>query len=388
VRPARPFGWCDVVLAAATAILAYIAYFPIAIRIRSDYLGHADSVAEFLKTGTLFHPDFLLHLLAALLIRIGATDSALKATTIVGVAGYAAVSPILYFWFRYALRGLRIARARSLAFGTALLVPFLQPVAPHYMIGYLWPAPYHNPTYQVLKPLALGASLLVVAFLGNPKSTGPLRIAACAVMVVAGALAKPSYLICAIPAVIVCAGYAYLKRKPVAAAALAFGFLLPAIAILLWQHHRTYATPIPGYYADSIIWSPFGVVLAYTPHVFKGFALSVLFPAAVLAMFGRRAWRDIGMRFAIVLFAFGAAAAYLMAEKKYFLAGNFFWSGYITLFILVVFCASFLLRVTFVEPRQPGFWWRLAPCVAAAAVQIGSGLKMHMLYLGPHIPQM
>jgi hypothetical protein len=105
-------------------------------------------------------------------------------------------------------------------------------------------------------------------------------------------------------------------------------------------------------------------------------------------MFGRRAWRDIGMRFAIVLFAFGAAAAYLMAEKKYFLAGNFFWSGYITLFILVVFCASFLLRVTFVEPRQPGFWWRLAPCVAAAAVQIGSGLKMHMLYLGPHIPQM
>jgi peptidoglycan/LPS O-acetylase OafA/YrhL len=73
-------------------------------------------------------------------------------------------------------------------------------------------------------------------------------------------------------------------------------------------------------------------------------ALSVAFPAAVYLLYWKCARRDLPLNFALLLFAFGAGYAVFLVEAQRTTHGNFLWGAYVTLFILYLFSATFLVR--------------------------------------------
>jgi hypothetical protein len=190
----------------------------------------------------------------------------------------------------------------------------------------------------------------VVSFLAESATVNWFRISLCAVAVAAGTFARPSYAIAALPAVVVCAAYNHIRREAFSRAGLLWGFVLPALTALLWQFLRTYASTDPHKYADpfiyrdSIILAPLAVMRLHSTNLFSKYILSTLFPLSVLLLFGKRAWADHGFRFSCVAFIFGCGYTYALAEKARLAAGNFLWSGYITLFMLNCFAALFVTR--------------------------------------------
>jgi hypothetical protein len=99
---------------------------------------------------------------------------------------------------------------------------------------------------------------------------------------------------------------------------------------------------------SSVELAPLRVVFHYTRHsvplVGLKLLLSALFPLAVAAAFGRTALRDPMLRLAWLGFAAGAFYAYGLAESgRRLVDGNFLWSGQVSLLVLFVASARWLV---------------------------------------------
>ena len=382
----------DILLALAAAVVSGIAYFPIVRGLLSgpsDYTAHASFAQLLVDKGIIYAPACLFHLLVAGIVVSGATASFRAAALAVAVGSYALLGAMIYFAARQALGCGRSLASRLVPLAVAIALPFVQPVEPRisYTIGYLWAEPYYSPTYVLLKPLALAASAFAVCFLTPRGRDRRLSIVLCAAVVAAGTLAKPNFALCALPAVVVCSAWNYLRKRRFSMAGVAFGILLPALAVLLWQYQRTYASVAEHQYSDSIVFAPLAVMKYHATGLALKYLLSVLFPLSVLAVYGRRAWADTGLRFSSVAFAFGTAYTYTLAEKQGLGNGNFLWGTYITLFILFFFSIAFLLRQIRDGVRTPAAWLRATPCLLALAAHLESGISTHLLYLRMYLPK-
>lgn len=378
-------GGVDVLLALAAAIVSGIAYFPIVRGLlsgQSDYSAHASFAQLLVDQHVIYAPACLFHLLTAGIVLSGATASFRSAALAVAVGSYALLGALIYLAAHQALDRGRGLAGRLVALAVAIALPFVQPVEPRipYTIGYIWAEPYYSPTYALLKPLALAASAFAVCFLTPPGRARRLSIVLCAAFVAAGTLAKPNFAICALPAVVVCSAFNYLRKRRFSMAGVAFGILLPALAVLFWQHQRTYAAPGSYQYNDSIVFAPLAVMRIHATGLASKYLLSVLFPLSILVVYGRRAWTDAGLRFSLVAFAFGTAYTYTLGEKIHLQAGNFLWGAYITLFILFFFSVAFLLRQILGGVRTPAAWLRATPCLLLLAAHLESGISTHLMY--------
>jgi len=252
-----------------------------------------------------------------------------------------------------------------------------------YSIGYIWAEPYHSPTYALLKPFALAGAAFAVYFLAQSRQPNWKVISLCAVTVAAGTLAKPSFAICALPALVLCAVYQQARKAPFSRIGVLCGWLLPGLATLAWQYLRTYATPDdPSRYADSIIFAPLAVMRVHTNDLAAPYFWSTLLPLCVFAVFGKQAWADGGLRFSLIAFLFGTVYTYTLAEQARLGAGNFLWSSYITLFVLYFFAVVFVLRQLTNQVPTAKTLLRAAPCIVILIWQLTSGFSVHMNYIG------
>jgi hypothetical protein len=153
--------------------------------------------------------------------------------------------------------------------------------------------------------------------------------------------------------------------------------------VLAWQYYRTYFVEgTQTQYGDSIIFAPLAVMRFHTNNLFMPYLLSALLPLSVLLVYGRRAWADGGFRFSVIAFLFGTIYSYTLAEKLRLAAGNFLWSGYITVFVLYYFSVVFVLKDVSKRPPTVGTALRAAPCLAVRAWQLTSGFSVHMNFIG------
>lgn len=217
-----------------------------------------------------------------------------------------------------------------------------------YLVGYFNPTPYHNPTHFALKMWVIPVSLLAWrAIEPRPyasKRAHVLNIVAAAALVFISTSAKPNYTLALLPGLVICALGQSVRRRAPDWPLLIFGFVIPAVAILLAQYAYTFSDSnnasvsiglltVIRHYVTSRRWIPIM------------FLASVAFPAAVYVLYFWQALRDAYLNLSWAVFLSGAALAYFFhetGERMYH--ANFLWSGHITIFVLMFASLAFYLR--------------------------------------------
>jgi hypothetical protein len=291
---------------------------------------------------------------------------------------------------------LRMAMAISLILGLMLVAPIalLHGVDQDFYFGYIGINVWHGPTVIAAKPFALVAFFLVAAALSgtNQPLTGErvrwIFSGICvAAVVVVGALGKPSFLMCLLPAAMLVAVYrAFVAKQPVRWVPLLAAILLPAIVTLAWQS-RMYAALTGGAHAK---FAPFATMLSMSPeHLAVKFGLSILFPAVCYLVWWPETRRRFRLNFAWLTFFIGISFTYLLAESRRTAHGNFLWSAQLALFVLFVESTLCLLECARGRWAQPNHRLRTTALVGMCAGIFGMHLWFGIAYcakmfLTPH----
>ena len=342
-----------------------------------DFRFHNEVAVAVAAGAPLELPHPLYHILAAALA--AATGFPVPwAGMAVAVLAQAALGLVAFLGLRAADPG-RVAVPAAAALGLTLVAPLFwpTPASREFYFGYLFPNAFHNPTIILLRPLALGLFLACAVVLGGGAEPRPARTAGLALLTVSCALAKPSYLICLLPAL----GLAWLldglprNRRW---SALVLGVLVPGALVTAGQAWFTLTTERME--PTTIAFAPLEVVFLHTrrdvPLLAVKLALSIVFPLAVAAAFARQAARDAALRVAWLAFLAGAFYAYGLAETgPRRTHGNFLWSGQAAAAVLFAASARFALARNRAGGRdEHGARLRLAACAAAFALHVASGL--------------
>lgn len=363
-KPLRRPAWWHGALAVVTLELLVVSIFTYP-QLRLLQLGnisvsaHINFAVRFTETGVVYPGHFLYHgsvVLVHALLPISWFQAHLG--VIVGAQGVLAF--LLWLLLRRALGPVASDRSPWLPLLGALGLMVASAISVltwrygnHYL-GYLAPNAYLSQTYVVLQPFAL------LAFLAAVRTVGPARqhvglgpwptLGALAVL---ATLAKPSYTICILPASFLM----LLWRDRLAGvrrmATLFMALAVPVLAVLAWQYSSTYlAVQNLDLARDSgIRFAPFMVMGEHSVRSIPGstqlwllpkLLLAIAFPLTVAGVYWKEAVADLRLRLAWLQFAFGAFFAYFVAEFPRSSAGNFIWSGDITLFILFVISLVFI----------------------------------------------
>lgn len=327
-------------ISAGVAFLMAILMTPILMKLTGfayDYVVHRDLAEVLVADLALPSPHFMLHVLVAGLDSLlpGDADTALILVLVMAYACSAVIvsnklldhisSPIVVLLLTFAV---------LVSSSAALLFPLDRQL----YLGYLSPNTYHNPTIILLKPFALLSFSYAIACVNSKRAANNEFILTSALLTIACALTKPSFTICVLPALVL---VAMIRRFSGAAPGwklLTFGFVIPAVATLGIQFQLTYgASQMEGLYGGQshIVFAPLVVMENASGGLAPKLLLSLLFPMSVVSIDFKRARESPALMLAWVLFAFGAAFTYLMAESgPRMLHGNFTWSGQITAFVL------------------------------------------------------
>lgn len=362
-----------------------IIHLPIVLRMRfsSDYLIHIGLAEKMLKSHAIVTPHFLYQMMTILVHKIFLPDP--DRILLAGVGAvlfcYAFTAGILFVMLRKT-GNIPAAAAAVIAASLMLAGPFapLAPLDGHLYFGYLAPNVFHNPTILTLKPFALLLFYLSwKIFPAGSNSSSSRLIAVCATVTMLSALAKPSYIICFLPALaLLVLGNLLVHEKP-DGKLLFIGFIAPAAIVLIAQFYLTYSSAQTSLYKgeSGIVLAPFLVMSALSKWLPAKLLLSTLFPCAVLFCYFRAAIRDRQLVFAWLTFLIGAFYTYFLAESgPRMLQGNFIWSGQICLFILFVATALFFAREQAQGKVCPGLFstWRALLCSAIYCLHVVSGI--------------
>jgi hypothetical protein len=348
-----------------------------------DFVDHISLARRFYETGRPAVPHFLFHALTAGLFAAHLASSLVSAGRFWMIACYIVIPLLLYgiLWIEF--KNSFVDRPLVL-FGVALATFVAQPIteAHAYALGYFWPEPYQIPTSTLLKPFALAGFFLTIWYLTHRGRIDARLAALFALTTIAGALSKPSYLICILPAAALLGFYRLLRRAPISPSGLLLGLYLPGAAVLGWQFYATYAGHnADSTYHDAIDWAPFKFMSYWATDLLSKFLLSIAFPLAVALVYWKEARRDAWMQLSWLTFLFGTFYSYLLAERVNWGAGNFVWSGYIADFLLIVGSAVFWLRQVSRKPRS--LWLRSGAilCGAVLLLHAVSGVRLDWSYL-------
>jgi hypothetical protein len=233
--------------------------------------------------------------------------------------------------------------------------------------GYLMPNIYLNPTYTILKPLALLLFIYIAgAFSTAPHFRSPIVVLIALVLTILSGMAKPNYAMAFLPVLGLTALYRGHRRQRVNWALLIIGILLPATITLAVQTFALSSSSVSG---GQIAFQPFYLfTLRGITGLLPKFLLSILFPLAVYSLYFKRANRDIGLNLAWLIFAVGAFYSYTLIETERVGDGNFVWSGQITLAVLFIVSTTFFLRQIYTA--ETGFRLNRAALVCAAALTL------------------
>jgi hypothetical protein len=350
----------------------------------ADYQGHVAVSLRLGETGVLDNPHILFNFLIVVLAKALPFLGYIHAGFIVSIIVYLFGAVVVYIFVRPAVPG--YGRKASLL--TLLLTFCLLIVAPISFFtlaqrnlygGYIAPNALHNPTVILLKPFALLVFALVVPLLRGVRPLGTWTLFVTMLLVILSIFAKPSYLMCLLPVVVVVGAYRLIRREQVEVAILVVGLIIPTIILLLVQYfHAFYVSEFIG--ETNVIIEPLAGVLPYAPThgwlVLK-FMLSIAFPLAVYGLYYKEALKDNVFNLAVLTFGSATAQMYILAEDGVHAAhGNFWWGAQVTLFILFIIATKFLLRQTVMQRD-----WRFQICVAVLTLHVICGIIFYFFSL-------
>ena len=262
---------------------------------------------------------------------------------------------ILFWLFRKKLSSFL---SGVLAIGLVVVTPlaFLYPLDQRLYLGYIGTTIYHNPTLILLKPFAILQLIISVEAIQG-KNSGWKGILAAALVSSVAVFAKPSYVLCLLPGLGILTLLRIWQKKPIDWKRIIIGIILPSIAFLVWQFIFTYGSNEES----TLILAPFSVMRSYSSWLPIKFILSIVFPLVLTGVYWKEAIKDTRIQLGWLGFGIGVVLTYFFAESGVRLPhGNFTWSGIISLFILFVCCALFLVEKRLPAKKRVSRWLILA----------------------------
>lgn len=301
-------------------------------------------------------PHFLYHLLVYSVFKLFSPESLYDAALAVSLSAYL-LGALATYWLITRFLGVPRTYPNGLIYvGITLALMLLMPIdlftPDNLFVGYIGVNAYHNPTIVLLKPSAI--VLFWCAGTIFQKRHDPvlsseqyqsIPVWSCALATVICILSKPSYVIALLPGLAILAGYWLMRRWPLNWPLLIWGIVIPAGLILSTQM-------VAFRSSEGFIFAPFAVIYSWqrinvdAPNgmVWK-FLLSILFPLLIYLLYYKIAIRNVYLNLAWIVFGFGAAYMYLLAEGGERLShANFTWSTISALYILFIMSAIFLLQ--------------------------------------------
>lgn len=369
-----------------------------AVYLELDHNAHERFAQQIYQTHELSLPHFLYHLNVIGLYELTGGINWRVGTALAMTLPHVALGLIGYVVLRLSCLGgswgCRLLCATLSVILVLAVPPFLigeviglAPVN-QYLIGYITPTVYHNPTYTLLRPLALLLFGLIVA--AGVLASGPtprrrlLTTVALAVLVFLNGVAKPSFLIVLLPVLALWSLARLVTRRPIAWAPVVAGVAIPGLIVLGFQYVTGFTDAESVLGESSIVLAPLEVLLGFpgmTPlRVLAYLLLSLLPPGVIFLLGGRAARADVWFRFAWVTFLIGTAYLYLLMETGWrSSAANFAWSAYAG--VLMLYFASFrfvaLALTRRITPAHPSLF--RAAAILTLFLTLAHGLLFYVL---------
>ena len=341
-------------LLALTSLVVYLPVMHYASRINGDFGLHIRLALQMPHeldqiSAPLYHAAFLLVYRFADVAR---QDAALVAILLVMVP-----VPLIAFAIFRRCAGERLPDAllMAVAFGMAIMSPITIWANP-YMLGYLNPIVYHNPTSIMVRLFVIPVTILAFrAFQYQPYRSLNHRVyelLLSAVLVTLMMLAKPSFALALLPGCCLFAIWRCVRRKSVDWIRLIFGILLPAILMLGLLALITYVDFDDGSVIE-IGWLTFMKNYFPTWKIAAKFLLSIAFPIGVTLLYAKQACQNLFFGFAWTIFACAILVTYSLYETgPRMMHGNFLWTSYSAVFLLMFASTHFLLEQYIRELRN------------------------------------
>jgi len=363
-------------------LCAPVYFFRITQPVDGDFGAHVEGAAFFLESG-YFESGFASHpILQVLMITIsklsGGFVGLYASMLIIQVAAQGLLAGIVYHWLGNSTKNnweyWRIAAAISVTFvAPVMLIAIVDRL---FYYGYIGMANYHNPTINLLKPIALLCVIQAVGVFENQKTSWK-EISISALLVIISAAIKPSFLLAFLPAIGVISILQLLRKKPIDFGQIFLGFMLPGVLVLAAQWLIMYTNEAPD---NQIVWAPFLVESAFSNHLLPKFLLSVLFILQGIIVFRKELLIDQSLLLGLVMFLVGIFQNYLFAEDgRELLSGNFRWSGQIVTLLFVIIILRKSLRSK-LENTSLAFWGPMSGLVTYLA-HLGGGLAYYLYCL-------
>lgn len=276
----------------------------------------------------------------------------------------------------------------ALALGLTVAAPITIWIDDHHMIGYINSIVYHNPTLIALRLSVIPLSLLSLWTINNrgyrDSNHRFFWLFTCASVIMFATLTKPSYTIALLPGLMLFAILRRLHGRPVDWVFLLWGVFAPGGLILGIEYLYTFHSGMEHGGMISIM--PLSFLGAWIPiwRMPIQLAMSLVFPAGVFLLYFREAQKHLYLRMSGIVFAVGAMYTYLLAQDgPGFRSGNFVWSSYSAVFVLMFASLTFLVERYILELqsgayRTPGRRLRISTRAAIAfflfAMHVISGL--------------
>ena len=235
----------------------------------------------------------------------------------------------------------------AVALGLTIMAPIA--IWPHsFMIGYVNPIVFHNPTSITARLFVLPVSILAFRAIQNRPYRGLNHrvyiLLLSAVLVVLMMLAKPSFALALLPGCCLFASWQYLRGRSVDWRLLAFGILLPGLLLLGLLALITYVNSDDGS-AVEIGFLTFMTLNVPAWRIPIQFMLSIVFPVGVCLVYAQQASRNLFLNFTWTVFACACLVTYFFYESgPRFSHGNFLWTSYSAVFLLMFASTLFLLE--------------------------------------------
>ncbi len=355
----------------------------------ADHLSYLHEVMDGRAVGqmvTMF-PHFMYHLLVYGTFKVFSVVTIPQAGLAVSVGAYM-LGTLAVYWFLIRMLGRPTRYLTGLMYaGLALALMSVMPIdiftPENLFVGYIGISAFHNPTIILLKPFAVIALWCAVTVFSPDKGhKRNVPIWVCGLVTVLCIMAKPSYMIALLPALVMFIAYQTVRRRKVDWMLLLWGIAIPAyltlaLQLILFQDSRGFLfAPLAVIYSWTRINidAPNGIALK--------FLLSILFPLLVYALYFKTAIKSLYLNLAWLTFGFGAAYMYLLAEGGERLShANFTWSAISALFILFVASTVFLIQQVRGERRWSYQRLRLAVCSAVFGLHLVSGIYWYYIHL-------
>jgi hypothetical protein len=332
-------------------------------------------------------PHFLYHLLVYSVFKLFSPESIHDAALAVSLSAYLLGALATYWLITRFVDAPRTYGRGLLYVAITLALMLLMPIdlftPTNLFVGYIGVNAYHNPTIVLLKPSAIVLFWCAGTIFQKRSNLAEtierdrsIPVWLCALVTVICVLSKPSYVIALLPGLAVFAGCWLIRRWPLNWPLLIWGIGIPAGLILSIQM-------VAFRSSEGFIFAPLAVIYSWQrinvdapdSMVWK-FLLSITFPLVVYLLYCRIAIRNVYLNLAWVVFGFGAAYMYLLAEGGERLAhANFTWSTISALYILFIISAIFLFQRLLETPATtPSFTGGLPHQIADRARVFACGL--------------